>query len=80
MAASSGSGSGSASGPPTSATRDPGSVRRGGLNPGDEVAPGTPQSGEAVCPECKGTGRIPGAGDCSNCGGSGKVTQLVGDA
>jgi DnaJ-class molecular chaperone len=76
-AASSESGSASASGP---STRDPGSVGRGGMNPGDEVPPGTTQSGEAICPDCKGTGRIPGTGDCRNCGGTGKVTQLVGDA
>ena len=51
-----------------------------GRNPGDEVSPGTPQSGEAICPACAGSGRIDGKGECSNCGGTGKVTQLVGDA
>ncbi len=28
------------------------------LNPGDEGAPGTPGTGENVCPDCSGTGRI----------------------
>jgi DnaJ-class molecular chaperone len=48
-------------------------------NPGDEGAPGTPQTGEASCPECGGTGRAQG-GDCPNCGGTGRVVQIVGDA
>ena len=49
------------------------------LNPGDEVAPGTEQSGENVCPRCHGSGRLHGA-PCANCRGSGKVIELVGDA
>lgn len=49
------------------------------LNPGDEVAPGTEQSGEAVCPTCNGSGRTEGE-PCPACGGSGHVTVLVGDA
>ncbi len=67
---------------PRSATADPesGSIRPGGRNPGDEVPPGTPQSGEAICPACGGTGRTADQGDCGNCGGTGKITQLVGDA
>ncbi len=48
-------------------------------NPGDEAAPGAPQTGETTCPECGGTGRT-GSGDCSNCGGTGMVVQIVGDA
>lgn len=47
------------------------------LNPGDEAAPGTPGTGEDVCRECNGTGRV-GAGECPNCGGSGKVVEGVG--
>jgi DnaJ-class molecular chaperone len=50
------------------------------MNPGDEVPPGTPQSGEATCPECGGTGLVAGSKACQVCGGTGKVTQLVGDA
>jgi DnaJ-class molecular chaperone len=50
-----------------------------GTKPGDEVAPGTPQSGEAICPQCAGAGRVADA-VCPSCGGSGKITALVGDA
>ena len=49
------------------------------LNPGDEVPPGTPGSGEAICRDCGGTGRI-GASTCPKCGGSGKVIKLLGGA
>ncbi|HYZ34281.1 MAG TPA: hypothetical protein VE684_18585 [Crenalkalicoccus sp.] len=44
------------------------------LNPGDAAPPGTPGTGEAICPECQGSGRIAG-GPCRNCGGTGKVIQ-----
>jgi DnaJ-class molecular chaperone len=47
--------------------------------PGDEARPGSPQSGEHVCRRCRGTGRLRDA-PCPDCGGSGKVTVLVGDA
>jgi DnaJ-class molecular chaperone len=47
--------------------------------PGDEVPPGSPQSGENICPRCNGSGRLADA-QCPECGGSGKVTVLVGDA
>lgn len=49
------------------------------LNPGDEAEPGTPGTGENVCPECKGSGRI-GAAPCPNCGGTGVVIEGVGGA
>jgi DnaJ-class molecular chaperone len=49
------------------------------LNPGDEVAPGTDQSGEAPCPTCSGSGRKDDA-PCPDCAGSGRVTVLIGDA
>jgi hypothetical protein len=49
------------------------------LNPGDEAAPGTPGTGEDVCPECNGKGRIDGS-PCNNCGGSGTITRAVGGA
>jgi len=48
-------------------------------NPGDEAAPGAPQTGETTCPECGGTGRAQN-GECPNCGGTGRVVQIVGDA
>jgi DnaJ-class molecular chaperone len=47
--------------------------------PGDEVPPGTEQSGEAPCRACKGTGRVEGR-RCVACAGTGKTTVLVGDA
>ncbi len=45
-------------------------------NPGDEVAPGTPQSGEAPCRVCNGSGRVESK-PCEACGGGGKVIVLV---
>lgn len=50
-----------------------------GRRPGDEVAPGTDQSAENVCPTCGGSGRA-GEGSCPTCRGEGLVTELVGDA
>jgi DnaJ-class molecular chaperone len=47
--------------------------------PGDEVAPGTPQSGEAPCPACGGDGMVESR-PCEACRGSGTITALVGDA
>jgi len=49
------------------------------LNPGDEAAPGTPGTGEAICPACEGSGRVRGT-SCPNCGGSGKVIKAIGGA
>ncbi len=52
---------------------------RAGRNPGDEAPPGSPQSGEAVCPDCGGTGDRAGS-PCPACGGTGRITAIVGDA
>jgi hypothetical protein len=49
------------------------------LNPGDDAAPGTPGTGEDVCPKCHGKGRI-GDVTCTNCAGTGKITKAVGGA
>lgn len=49
------------------------------MNPGDEVKPGTEQSGEHVCPKCSGFGEVAGS-PCQACGGTGRITALVGDA
>jgi RecJ-like exonuclease len=49
------------------------------LNPGDKAAPGTPGTGENVCPECKGSGRV-GAAPCRTCGGTGRVIEGIGGA
>ena len=51
------------------------------LNPGDEAAPGTPGSGEDVCPICHGTGRVLDKDDtvpCANCGGTGVIVEGIG--
>ena len=49
------------------------------LSPGDEVAPGTPGSGEDVCPKCNGSGKQDGR-DCENCSGTGIVIRGLGGA
>ena len=49
------------------------------MNPGDEAPPGTPDTGENVCPTCGGTGRIDGK-ECLACGGTGKVIEAIGGA
>jgi DnaJ-class molecular chaperone len=49
------------------------------LNPGDQAAPGTPSTGENICPKCGGSGELDGA-RCVNCGGTGKVIEGIGGA
>ena len=46
-------------------------------SPGDAAAPGTPGTGENVCPACKGSGRL-GNDPCPNCSGTGVVIEGVG--
>lgn len=46
-------------------------------NPGDEAEPGTPGTGENLCPRCGGSGRLDG-GECPECGGTGKVIEGIG--
>ena len=53
------------------------------MNPGDDAPPGTPGTGEDVCPVCQGTGRLldedDGDGEvCPNCGGTGVITEGIG--
>lgn len=50
-----------------------------GKNPGDEVAPGTDQTGKLPCDRCAGTGKLEGQA-CPVCGGTGEVVVNVGDA
>jgi hypothetical protein len=62
--------------------RTPGQAGRVGgsqprANPGDEAAPGTPGTGENLCPDCKGSGRL-GNAPCKSCGGTGKVIEGIG--
>jgi hypothetical protein len=47
------------------------------INPGDDAAPGTPGTGENVCPRCAGSGEVDGA-ICADCGGSGTVIEGIG--
>lgn len=42
------------------------------MNPGDQAAPGTPGTGEDLCPKCSGSGKLEGK-PCEECGGTGKV-------
>lgn len=45
--------------------------------PGDEAPPGTPDTGEDVCPRCEGEGAV-GGEDCPVCGGTGYVITGIG--
>jgi hypothetical protein len=56
-----------------------GSAVRERLNPGDEAPPGTAGTGEALCPDCAGSGKLEGK-PCPTCGGSGHVTEGIGGA
>jgi hypothetical protein len=47
------------------------------LEPGDQAPPGTPGTGENVCPDCGGSGKV-NAQTCPTCGGTGKVVEGVG--
>lgn len=47
--------------------------------PGDEAEPGTPGTGEDVCPHCGGTGKL-GDKQCDDCGGSGYIIKGIGGA
>jgi hypothetical protein len=44
--------------------------------PGDEARPGTPGTGEALCPDCAGSGRRDGRA-CPTCAGTGKITAGI---
>ena len=47
------------------------------LSPGDEGAPGDPGTGENLCPDCDGSGRLEGRA-CPTCDGTGKVIEGIG--
>jgi hypothetical protein len=49
------------------------------MSPGDQAPPGTPGTGEDVCPDCGGSGKRAGR-DCPTCLGTGKVTVGIGGA
>jgi hypothetical protein len=46
--------------------------------PGNQAPPGTPGTGENVCPRCGGSGKVDSGQRCPECGGSGKVTTGIG--
>jgi len=48
------------------------------IHPGDDAPPGTPGTGEDVCPACRGTGKLASGQPCPECGGSGKITEGIG--
>jgi len=56
-----------------------GSASGNELNPGDQAAPGTPGTGEDICPRCGGDGEIDGQ-ECENCGGTGRIVVGIGGA
>jgi DnaJ-class molecular chaperone len=49
------------------------------INPGDEQRPDVTQTGETLCWDCKGSGRLDDR-ECPTCRGSGRVIVSVGDA
>ena len=49
------------------------------MAPGDEAPPGTPGTGEDICPTCSGSGRIDGR-RCDTCEGTGRVVTGIGGA
>jgi RecJ-like exonuclease len=55
----------------------PGRPLQDEIAPGDDAPAGMPGTGEAVCPECAGTGRLRDR-ICPNCEGRGKVVQGIG--
>ena len=46
------------------------------MAPGDEAPPGTPGTGEDVCPGCAGSGEVDGQ-DCETCLGRGRVIKAI---
>jgi RecJ-like exonuclease len=47
------------------------------LSPGDEGPAGAAGTGENLCPDCNGSGRVE-AGQCPTCDGTGKVIEGIG--
>jgi DnaJ-class molecular chaperone len=58
------------------ATGKPQTPNAAGMNPGDDAPPGTPGTGENICPDCQGSGKLQGA-PCKTCGGTGRVTKGI---
>ena len=62
------------------ASLSPGTPANAGshLKPGDEALPGTPGTGEDICPECRGTGKLKDGDECPTCEGTGRIVQAIG--
>jgi hypothetical protein len=50
------------------------------MAPGDEALPGTPGTGENLCPDCSGSGKLQDGAECPTCAGTGRVITGVGGA
>ena len=50
------------------------------IKPGDEARPGTPGTGEDICPECNGSGKTARGERCRNCDGTGRIVRGIGGA
>ncbi|TFV99492.1 hypothetical protein E4K72_16400 [Oxalobacteraceae bacterium OM1] len=48
------------------------------LSPGDEAQPGTLGSGEDLCEDCSGKGKLSDGRECPTCEGTGKVIRGIG--
>lgn len=50
------------------------------MAPGDEAPPGTPGTGETLCPDCGGKAQSAEGKPCPTCGGTGRVVAGIGGA
>lgn len=48
------------------------------MNPGDDAEPGTPGTGEDICPTCHGSGKLADGRSCPSCGGTGRIVEGIG--
>jgi DnaJ-class molecular chaperone len=48
------------------------------MKPGDEAPPGTPGTGEDICPDCNGRGKTREGRPCPGCEGTGRITRGIG--
>ena len=67
------------SAPDREGPKDSSTPRQQPMAPGDQAQPGTPGTGEDICPRCGGTGRL-GSSSCPECLGRGKIVKGIGGA
>lgn len=48
------------------------------MSPGDEAAPGSTGTGEDICQECHGSGKLDNGSVCPSCDGTGYITEGIG--